>query len=345
MFRPILRAQLAQPLMCKCMQRRNRIGVVLDIDGVVKQGKRAIPGAREALIRLREERVPFIFMTNGGGNTEAQKAAELGELLEFEGICSEQMLLSHTPFRPLAERFRQRRVLLVGSAETAQVARSYGFAVGTMAVRSTQIVKGTEDIFPWPRATCDLPAINVNAPGEPPIEAVLIFYEPADWALELQVITDVLAGGHPLGAEGAGAAALQRAEVYSSNSDFLWQAGYPVPRFGNGAFVCALQELWLKRSGSPLQIQEYGKPYAVQFQAARQLLSQVAKSNEFEQIYMIGDNPKADVRGANFAGDPWRSMLVCTGVYQAGVHSNDPEDTAWRVVPDVSAAVELLLEK
>eukprot|EP00913_Durusdinium_trenchii_P030149 g28250.t1 len=187
------------------MQRRNRIGVVLDIDGVVKQGKRAIPGAREALIRLREERVPFIFMTNGGGNTEAQKAAELGELLEFEGICSEQMLLSHTPFRPLA------------------VARSYGFAVGTMAVRSTQIVKGTEDIFPWPRATCDLPAINVNAPGEPPIEAVLIFYEPADWALELQVITDVLAGGHPLGAEGAGAAALQRAEVYSSNSDFLWQ--------------------------------------------------------------------------------------------------------------------------
>ena len=28
---------------------------------------------------------------------------------------------------------------------------------------------------------------------------------------------------------------------------------------------------------------------------------------------MIGDNPRADVRGANLAGDPWRSILVCTG--------------------------------
>ena len=28
---------------------------------------------------------------------------------------------------------------------------------------------------------------------------------------------------------------------------------------------------------------------------------------------MIGDNPAADVRGANSAGDPWRSILVCTG--------------------------------
>lgn len=31
------------------------------------------------------------------------------------------------------------------------------------------------------------------------------------------------------------------------------------------------------------------------------------------RIYMIGDNPAADVRGANSAGDPWRSILVCTG--------------------------------
>ena len=31
------------------------------------------------------------------------------------------------------------------------------------------------------------------------------------------------------------------------------------------------------------------------------------------RIYMIGDNPAADIRGANQAGDPWRSILVCTG--------------------------------
>ena len=120
-------------------------------------------------------------------------------------------------------------------------------------------------------------------------------------------------------------------------------------------------------------LQECGKPYAVQFQQARKLLSQLAQHDDFERtcpfslpycghtvidvidgchatglrigiqgensfpvvysihfierfaqrkqrkleirsrIYMIGDNPAADVRGANSAGDPWRSILVCTG--------------------------------
>ena len=41
--------------------------MVLDIDGVVKQGARAIPGAAQALGRLAERDIPFIFMTNGGG--------------------------------------------------------------------------------------------------------------------------------------------------------------------------------------------------------------------------------------------------------------------------------------
>ena len=31
-------------------------------------------------------------------------------------------------------------------------------------------------------------------------------------------------------------------------------------------------------------------------------------------IYMIGDNPKSDIRGANNAG--WKSILVRTGVFK-----------------------------
>lgn len=72
-----------------------------------------------------------------------------------------------------------------------------------------------------------------------------------------QVITDVLAGGHPLGAEGAGAAALQRAEVYSSNSDFLWQAGHGVPaeagprtrKEGSGQALESGRASWLPQGG------------------------------------------------------------------------------------------------
>lgn len=33
----------------------------------------------------------------------------------------------------------------------------------------------------------------------------------------------------------------------------------------------------------------------------------------FSAIYAVGDNPAADVRGANAAGAPWVSVLVHTG--------------------------------
>ena len=59
-------------------------------------------------------------------------------------------------------------------------------------------------------------------------------------------------------------------------------------------------------------VQVCGKPHSVQFDLAKQRLTQLA-GRDLERIYMIGDNPLADIRGANSAGDPWRSVLVCTG--------------------------------
>ena len=47
------------------------------------------------------------------------------------------------------------------------------------------------------------------------------------------------------------------------------------------------------------------------------------KQHQLQHVYAVGDNPKSDVRGANNAGDIWKSILVCTGVYKGGVDSND----------------------
>lgn len=57
-------------------------------------------------------------------------------------------------------------------------------------------------------------------------------------------------------------------------------------------------------------------------------------------MYAVGDNPKSDVRGANSAGNIWRSILVCTGVYKGGVDSNDEQDPAHYVVEGVGEAVD-----
>jgi ribonucleotide monophosphatase NagD (HAD superfamily) len=50
-----------------------------------------------------------------------------------------------------------------------------------------------------------------------------------------------------------------------------------------------------------------------------------ARGLPFSGIFAVGDNPAADVRGANLAGPPWVSVLVRTGGcgwvrYKGGVH-------------------------
>ena len=61
-------------------------------------------------------------------------------------------------------------------------------------------------------------------------------------------------------------------------------------------------------------------------------------NNPIGNIYMVGDNPKSDIRGANQAG--WKSILVKTGVFQGAV--NDEEDPAKYVVDNMEQAFELI---
>jgi len=68
------------------------------------------------------------------------------------------------------------------------------------------------------------------------------------------------------------------------------------------------------------------------------------KSHKLKHVYAVGDNPKSDVRGANSAGNIWRSILVCTGVYKGGVNSNDKEDPAHYVVEGVGEAVDKVFD-
>jgi len=61
--------------------RAGGVGVALDIDGVLLRGGHVLEGAVEAVRRLQKQHVPLVFMTNGGGVTEAVKARELSHKL------------------------------------------------------------------------------------------------------------------------------------------------------------------------------------------------------------------------------------------------------------------------
>ncbi|KAL0460254.1 UNVERIFIED_CONTAM: Mitogen-activated protein kinaseNTF6 [Sesamum latifolium] len=60
-------------------------GIAFDIDGVILRGDTPIGGSPQALKRLYDDsgalRIPYVFLTNGGGVPESKRATELSKLL------------------------------------------------------------------------------------------------------------------------------------------------------------------------------------------------------------------------------------------------------------------------
>ena len=321
---------------------------VFDIDGVLLRGSAPLPGAREALLSLYRSATPFILLTNGGGELEASKAARLSQLLDLP-IHTSQVVLSHTPMRPLCAALgaASARVLVLGCKNVVQVARSYGLE----KVDTPQcLLHDTPALYPFlPVAT---PRRLPEAHREQPFAAVLVLHDPNSWGLELQVALDVLRGGSPLGS-----GTLQAVPYYASNPDLTFAGAYEgAPRLAGGAFTTALRAMWeaTHPAGGALTTTFFGKPTRATFEYARRALGAWAAAAEasgwharvaaspsaalreeearglaqlagapgagaslaFERIAMVGDNPKADIAGANAAGAPWVSALVRTGVWR-----------------------------
>ncbi|KAG5181341.1 HAD-like domain-containing protein [Tribonema minus] len=355
-----------------------------DIDGVLVRGKDEIPGAAETLRKLEQLRVPLIFLTNGGGCTEAQKAAELAKKFGIK-VTRDMVLLSHTPMRDLAAAYARRRVLVLGSACT-QIARK---DLGLQNVTTVEeVAREWPTLYPFqgpkyyiPRNFSLPPGASAPKPGAP-VEAVMVLHDPLDWALEAQVVTDVLRGGSP---PGAGRADGGQTPWFISNPDFTFAAQYPHPRFAAGAFADVVKLLYKKRFGADAKVTEtasailmrgcraarapcthalrcrlrfrrclrsrcrrqYGKPTLATFRYAERMLDARAKAMGLaagpHRIYMVGDNPAGDIRGANAAGERWVSNLVRTGLF-TGAH-NDPQDPADHVHDDARQCVDFVLQR
>lgn len=109
----------------------DKYAYAFDIDGVLIRGGRPIPEAIEAMKMLNGEneygiKVPYIFVTNGGGKTEAERCLQLSQQLEME-VSPGQFICGHTPMREMAEKYHT--VLVVGGEgeKCRIVAEGYGF--------------------------------------------------------------------------------------------------------------------------------------------------------------------------------------------------------------------------
>uniref|UniRef100_A0A060T6T5 ARAD1B14696p n=1 Tax=Blastobotrys adeninivorans TaxID=409370 RepID=A0A060T6T5_BLAAD len=290
---------------------------VLDIDGVLLRGSKAIPEAPKALELMNRNKIPWVLVTNGGGKTEKERVQDLSA--KFGGsidISEKQILQSHTPFRTLSDKYK--RVLIVGGDgdNLRRVGESYGFK--DVVLPMDIIAAEGRKIWPFHRLTPEDQAKYANGSVDltQKFDAVLIFTDPRDMGADIQIVLDLLLSENGyLGTrrqdQKTGKPAIP---IYFSNNDLLWANSYHLPRFGQGSFRIMVEALYKEMTGEHLQSTIIGKPSKQTYEFAEDLLREWGGMDTLGDVYMVGDNPASDIKGANDYG--WKSILVRTGVYK-----------------------------
>ncbi|RMZ89567.1 hypothetical protein DV736_g3221, partial [Chaetothyriales sp. CBS 134916] len=301
-----------------------------DIDGVLIKGGDVIPEAIEAMKVLNGEndygvKVPYIFVTNGGGKTEEERCIQLSKQLQLE-VSPAQFLCGHTPMREMVEKYHT--VLVVGGEgeKCRQVAEAYGFKD---VITPGDIIKDNTATTPFRKLTEEeLKNSRLRNYGEIPIEAVFVFADSRDWAGDQQIILDLcMSKGGRLGTRSE--TLDQGPPVFFAHNDVIWATSHSHSRIGMGALRASLEAMFRAITGKELQTVAFGKPQLGTFEFATRLLRQWRKDTHRinrppETVYFVGDTPESDIRGTNEfdqsgkAETNWYSILVRTGVFKEG---------------------------
>ncbi|KAM5556143.1 mitochondrial hydrolase YKR070W [Rosa sericea] len=343
---------------------RSSFGIAFDIDGVILGGRAPIGGSPRALKKLYGAsgtlKVPFLFLTNGGGIPESRRAAELSEVLGVN-ILPSQVVQGHTPFRNLLRRYENELIVAVGKGEPALVMSEYGFKKVLSLDEYASYFKDIDPVAQYKMwrtkqaLDCSshlkesVPRYDVYSDR---VSAAFVVSDPVDWGRDIQVLCDILRSGGIPGWENG-----NQPPLYFAADDLEYQAAFPSQRLGMGAFRIALESIFNRIHHSTLEYVSFGKPNPFVFKNTEALLAEFqpsqfddhisksgcSQSHDFKTLYMIGDNPLVDVKGAQQAGHPWFSILTRTGVFKG--KDNHKEFPADMVVDTVEEAVDFILKR
>ncbi|XP_067133839.1 haloacid dehalogenase-like hydrolase domain-containing 5 isoform X2 [Centruroides vittatus] len=276
-------------------------GLLFDIDGVIVRGRKVLPYAVKAFQKLVDEegqfRVPTIFVTNAGNSMRHQKAQQLTNWLGVE-ITEDQVVMSHSPLR-MFKQFHDKHCLISGQGPIIDIAHGLGFTRVTT-------VDQLRNSFPTLDAVDHKRRLALPCAFEryfPRIEAVVLFGEPVRWETSLQLIIDVLmTNGLPCDAPPS--IPYPHLPVLACNMDLQWMAEACIARFGHGAFLVCLENLYKKITGKDIIYTALvGKPSEITYHHAEYCVQQQGKKlgveNSVRRLYAIGDNINTDIYGAN----------------------------------------------
>ena len=130
--------------------------------------------------------------------------------------------------------------------------------------------------------------------------------------------------------------------IYAVDPDMFTPYSFNLPRLVMGAFTMLLKHIYFKLFNEKLEIFQYGKPYKLTYDFVKKHIKYHAENNNIEitNFYMIGDNPRSDIKGGNDNG--FTTFLVRTGVFQG--EKNDKTNPANYVVKDFNEAIKKIFE-
>ena len=228
--------------------------LLIDLDGVLYEGERAIPGAREAIAELAKHEAPRLYVTN---TTSRPRSAIVAKLAELDIDVRESEIL--TPPVVAAAWLREH-------------------------------VAGPAALFVPPATRADFAGCKIAERGEPAAAVVVGDYGEHWTFAELNRAFRLLM-------------AEPRLRLVALGMTRYWRAADGL-RLDTGAFVTALAHA---AGVEPIVL---GKPAREFFAAALARLD--ARP---ERTWMVGDDIRADVQGAQAAG--LKAILVKTGKFRA----------------------------
>ncbi|GAA5876908.1 hypothetical protein JCM16303_006332 [Sporobolomyces ruberrimus] len=342
-----------------------------DIDGVLKQGQHVLPQALKVMKVLNGEnnlkkKYPFLCVTNGGGTLELARSQRLTRELGVP-IGEHQVVQSHTIFRSMVPKYADKPVLVVGGIgdNCRHIAETYGFK---HAYIPADVLRWQASIWPYHKLTEEEMAFSRDVDFSTiPFAAVLIFHDSRDWGRDIQLCLDLVRAKDGVFGTLKDEKDLEswkpenQIPVHFSQPDLLWGNEFSQARFGQGALQESMAAVYRFTTGHELQRTTGGKPTLATYEFASALLqsqienakngtpidlhasAQGSQPNGYTgRVYMVGDNPKSDIAGANAFG--WESILLKTGVFR-GSKREEAEHVPTVLKDDVWEGVKWALER
>ncbi|EGR34584.1 hypothetical protein IMG5_006450 [Ichthyophthirius multifiliis] len=327
--------------------------ILSDIDGVLVRGKNPIPRTQYALNYIRQslkkiykntqtpyidnENIPFLCLTNGGGILEQEKADQLNDILKLKDnkLDYSNIILNYTPLRPILSQYSDKFIILGGKGKLIEIAESCGLkqflTIEEFASIYPKYFQERQRIqqfkaFEIAKQRFQQTNSEIFLHIPPAVHGIFILNDPLFWEDNIQLILNYTVKANKL-----------PIPLYVVNNDLTYADSFRLNRLAFGAFSIAVISIAEKIYNRNIQMQVYGKPSFQTYDYAKKKLQNMSQS-QIGNIYMIGDNPKSDIKGGNENG----CITILKRCFLKS--DNDYENPGNYVVDDFYEAIQKICE-